>query len=283
MGTHLGFGKSPHTNYVIHSHNIVVFVLFILAIAPHAGEYGWDGLRRRGWRWWPSGGQPALATAWPRQLIILTLALAYFGAGYCKIASHLLWADGYNLQAYLMGKHLLLDCPVGAWIADSYWLCLLLSIATLALELTFFLILFFPRLTWLYVLSAISFHAAVYLTMRINFFPYYGFTLLVFIDWPLVQRATAPLLRLVGQRGRLARRDELLAPAQGRWATPAGRGWPCWAFGECWRSASWGGSSPGRSRTIKSSWAAVASTTCTSTGWRSPTARAAASGSRGAG
>jgi vitamin K-dependent gamma-carboxylase-like protein len=104
MGTYLGFGNSPHTTYVIHSHNIVVFILFILALAPGVATYGIDGWLSRRWRS-PLGkpatgiGQPVWATAWPSQLIKLTLGLAYFGAGYCKLASHPLWADGYTLQA----------------------------------------------------------------------------------------------------------------------------------------------------------------------------------------
>ena len=59
------------------------------------------------------GTGSALLGAWPNQLIKLVLGLAYFGAGYCKLAGHPLWADGYNLQAYLLSKHLLHDIDAG--------------------------------------------------------------------------------------------------------------------------------------------------------------------------
>jgi hypothetical protein len=190
MGTYLGFDKSPDVNYVIHSHNMVVVILFILSLVPGVSDYGVDGwIRRRRW----SLGEHAQASAWPIQLIKLTFCLAYFGAGYCKVASNPFWADGYTLQHNLMAKYLVLDCEPGHWVAQSWWLCLVLGIATLALELTFFLIVFYPRLTWFYVFGAICFHTAVNLTMRINFFPYFGCTFLIFLSWPvLVSLANAP-------------------------------------------------------------------------------------------
>ncbi len=186
MGTSLGFGKSPHTEYVVHSTNIVIVVLLVLSVAPAVATYGIDGWRRRGWRWHPDESGMAIS-AWPTQLIKLSLALAYFGAGYCKVATSPLWADGYTLQAFLMSKHLIIDCDAGAWVAQNYWLCLLLGIATLVLELTFYLVVFYPRLTWWYVAAAIGFHTSIYLTMRINFFPYYGLTFLIFLDWPTIR------------------------------------------------------------------------------------------------
>jgi hypothetical protein len=206
MGTYLGFGKSPHTSYVVHSQNIVVFVLGILAIAPGVSVYGFDGWRMRNWRWrvreWPeTPADTANISAWPRLLIMLTLGLAYFGAGYCKLAANPLWADGFTLQGHLLSKHLLVDSPAGAWVAQSYWLCLLLQIATLVLELGFFAAVYFPRWRWLFVLSSIGFHSSIYVTMHINFFPYFGSTLLVFLDWPTVLWITAPLRLLARQAG----------------------------------------------------------------------------------
>jgi hypothetical protein len=48
MGTTLGFGKSPHTEYVVHSTNIVIVILFVLSVAPGVAYYGVDGWRSRG-------------------------------------------------------------------------------------------------------------------------------------------------------------------------------------------------------------------------------------------
>ncbi|MDX1946519.1 MAG: hypothetical protein SFU86_14050 [Pirellulaceae bacterium] len=192
MGTELGFSKAPHSNYVYHSQNIIVFILFLLSVAPDVARFGFDGWRGRGWRWSVDPSE-RLTSAWPTQLVKLMLGLAYFGSFYCKMVAHPLWADGYTLQAYLLSKHLVVDSPLAAWIAQHWWLCLTLGLATLVLEGTFFLVVFFPRLTWPYVLGAISFHLAILATMKINFLNYFGATFLVFLDWPTLLFLTAPL------------------------------------------------------------------------------------------
>jgi hypothetical protein len=220
MGTYLGFNKSPHVSYVIHTHNIVVFVLFILSLAPGVATYGVDGWLLRRWRGrfgehaLPSAPACLPATAWPSQLIKLTLGLAYFGAGYCKMAANPLWADGVTLQSHLMAKHLVIDSPAAVWLAQSWWLCLLLGIATLALELTFFLIVFYPRLTWFYIVGAVLFHASIYVTMGINFLVYFGFTLLIFLDWPTLEA-------LAGRLSAFARRKHALSRSERGQSAPA--------------------------------------------------------------
>lgn len=192
VGMFLGFGKTPGTNYVIHSQNICVMVLFILSIAPGVGRYGIDGLWSGKWRPW-SRSAPEPTSVWPLQLIKLTLGLAYFGAGYCKIVASIFWADGHTLQAHLISKYLLIDSEIGLWVAQHFWLCLLLGVATLILELSFVLVVFYPRLTWLYVVGAMCFHLAIFLTMHINFFPYFGCTFLIFLDWPTLRALTWPV------------------------------------------------------------------------------------------
>jgi hypothetical protein len=176
MGTMLGFTKSAQSNYVNHSKNICVVVLWIISAAPAVGMWGVDGLRKRGWKWKLSDPSEAIVSSWATQLIKLTLAMAYFGAGYTKfIKGGIMWADGYTLQAYLLNKHLLLDTPIGLWLSEHYWLCVLLGAATLVLELSFFLIIFFPRLTWFYVFGALSLHKSIEVIMKLNFLPYFGF------------------------------------------------------------------------------------------------------------
>lgn len=200
MGTLLSCTKSEHSNYVYHSKNICIVVLIILAAAPHIAMWGVDGLRRRGWRWKLPDPSMAIVSAWPSQLIVLSLALAYFGAGYCKILKgFVLWADGYTLQAHLLAKHLAVDSPAAVWLAEQYWLCVVISIVTLVLELAFVLIVFYPRLTWLFVIGGLGFHIGVLWLMKINFLVYFGFVYFIFLDWPTVLRITAPIRN--GARG----------------------------------------------------------------------------------
>ncbi len=205
MATFLGFSKTADSSYVYHSKNIVVFILFILAVAPGVSAWGLDGWRRRGWKWRPSETSETTISNWPSQLIKVTLGLAYFGSGYCK---HFLWADGYTLQAYLTSKHLLLgeSTQWGMWLAEQYWICLFLSISTVILELTFIVVVFFPRLTWFYVFGGLSFHSMVWVTMKISFFPYFGFVYLIFLDWPTLTRLATPIRYVWNRFGADARR-----------------------------------------------------------------------------
>ena len=120
IGTYLSFTKSPNTDYVSHSRNILVWIPLLLAISPGIKEYTllniqkWSGQFRSGLQ------IPNFGT----QMVITTLALAYFAAGYCKVSKDLFWADGYTLQSYLYVKYLLLDIDLARTVAQSFWLCL---------------------------------------------------------------------------------------------------------------------------------------------------------------
>lgn len=176
-GTILSFQKSVFSNYVIHSENIAVFILTILSIAPGIATYSLDKLR-------DLRHQVLMIPNWPVQLIKLTIGLAYFGAGYSKVISSPLWVDGYTLQAYLLDKYLLLDIPWAYWLAQQYWLCVALSLFTVFLELTFFLVVFFPRLTRIYVLAGLGFHFGTLFVMGVNFIKVFLLSYLVFVEWP---------------------------------------------------------------------------------------------------
>lgn len=187
FGTVLSFTKDAHSEYVTHTQNIVIFVLAILAAAPGISVWGVDGWRKRGFRWTPDASAFE-QSAWPTQLVKLLLGICYFGAGYCKVVSHPLWADGYTLQAYFLQKHMLIDNPAAIWMAQHWWLCLFAGIGTLVLELTFWIVPFLPRLgQWIYAAGGISFHLMILMTMSIDFFPYWGFVYFIFLDWPTLQ------------------------------------------------------------------------------------------------
>ena len=198
-GTVLGFEK-PYPNaislYTYHYNNAVLFVLAILSVSPGVALWGIDGWRRRQWAWTLSQDSwlsRSYVPIWPTRLIILTLVLAYFGSGYTKLkASGVLWADGYTLQGYFLLKHLQEEAWVGYWLSQYYWVCVGISICTLALELSFVIVPFVSRkrwLTWCYVGAGLGFHALTHFTMRItHFLPFLGLTYLIFLDWPTVQR-----------------------------------------------------------------------------------------------
>ncbi len=183
FGTQLGFSKASGTNYVYHSENMVFFVLLVLGMSPHVGLWGVDGMRRRGWRWSPDPGETQ-GSPWALPLLATLLGLVYFGSAWCKLTASPLWADGETLQAYLYVKYLLADTELGYRIAQSWWLCLFLGIATIVLEAGFWTVCLFPRRAWLYALSGLAFHVGIYLAMNINFLLYHCYTYLLFAFWP---------------------------------------------------------------------------------------------------
>lgn len=173
-GTILGFEK-PWPNsvspYTFHYNNLVCFTLLILAVAPKSTWHAEPRIPR-----------------WPLRLVELSMALAYFGSGYAKLrASGLLWADGHTLQGHLLLLHLQEDAAFGLWIAQHYWVCVILGVATLAFELTFIVVPFLPRdsrVRWMYVCGGVIFHGAIAVAMRItHFLPYMGLSYLVFVHW----------------------------------------------------------------------------------------------------
>ena len=121
------------------------------------------------------------APAWPLWLIKLCLAQMYFSAGLEKLRhTGWAWADGTSLQAYLVEHHLWGDTPQALWLAQRLWLCRVLSVLTLAFELSFWLLLLWPMLRWLYAPAGLLFHLGTALTMRIHYLRYLGPVYLVF-------------------------------------------------------------------------------------------------------
>jgi hypothetical protein len=180
IGTYWSFNKAPDTNYVTHSQNILFWVPLILAASPGVAEYTILNLKK-----WISGSRSQVRIPnFGTQMIIATLALSYFSAGYCKLSADLMWADGDTLQVYILEKHLLLDIALGNFIAQSYWLCLLLGWATLVFELGFMVVIFATKLRPVFAVAGLLFHLGIFLAMDINFLTHMCLVYLIFLDLP---------------------------------------------------------------------------------------------------
>jgi len=121
---------------------------------------------------------------WPMYFVRVQIALVYCLAGYAKLVlTGPVWADGASLQHYLI----LRGQPIGYWLAAQPLLCAALSTLTFAWELSFPLVLRWPRLRWVYVPMAIVFHLVSQHVLSVGFMYFWPF-LLAYID-------PAPLLR----------------------------------------------------------------------------------------
>lgn len=194
-GTALGFTKSPNSDYVYHMSNLTVFALAILAIAKGVDRHGIESLIR-------DRNHAESIPEWPRKTILGLMALAYFGAFYCRMVTDPRWLDGYTIQGYLFDRALRHDVPLAFEVAQSYTACLVFGITTSLFEATFFLVLFFPRLGWIYAIGGLALHASIRELMAIDFFEFFILNYLAMVEWePLGRRllglgavgASAPL------------------------------------------------------------------------------------------
>lgn len=181
-GTALGFTKSPDSDYVFHMSNLTVFALAILAIAPGIDRHGISAIVRRRFA-------PERIPEWPRKTILGLMAIAYFGAFYCRMVTDPRWLDGYTIQGYLFERAIRHDVPLAFEVAQSYPLCLAFGLATSVFEATFFLILIFPRLGWIYAAGGLALHTSIRELMAIDFFEFFILNYLAMIEWePLARR-----------------------------------------------------------------------------------------------
>lgn len=199
----LYFGQIQELDYVRRKANLLPFVLWILLMAPGLGGTG----PRAAARALRSPGSET-TPVWPLVLVKLTLASAYFAAGVSKLLNTgWSWAGGDVLRANLAEQAIAKDLPLAAWLAGQPELCALASVATLALELGFWTVLFVPRLGPLYAVAGLSLHAGIQLSMGIPYLKYWGLVYLVFVDLAVLRWLLQAL-------------PSGLLPS---WAAPAGR------------------------------------------------------------
>jgi hypothetical protein len=119
--------------------------------------------------------------SWSLQLIRFVLAMIYFLSALEKIfISKLAWLNPSTLQGYLS-------------LHETYWskiiiqydgLCILISAMTILLQLSFILIVFYPRYKWIWILGGMVFHYGTLLVMNIGHpLNPWIVTYVFFIDW----------------------------------------------------------------------------------------------------
>jgi len=142
--------------YVQRKTNLLPFVLLVLLVSPSVDKQLY-----------------APATSWELVLVKIGLAQLYLSAGIQKLKqSGLQWCNGKSLQAYLLENYLWSDRKAGLFIARRLNWCAVFSTLTLLFELTFWIIIIFPSLTYIYLAGVLLFHTATLVTMRINYLKY---------------------------------------------------------------------------------------------------------------
>jgi hypothetical protein len=135
-----------------------------------------------------NAGEGTLQKGWPLQLIKVSIVLVYFFAGIEKLfTSGFSWVSVETFRTYIY----LHQAPVGLLAAKNEWAALFLSTMALVFQLGSILVLFFPRLTTLFIIGGISFHAGTVLLFGIgDYFTPWLFVYIFFINWKFLSKYT---------------------------------------------------------------------------------------------
>ena len=201
------------------AHNDVLLLLCLVPLLPAPTAEAWSlaARRRRAparvWRRggsaptglpaparvWRRGGSaptglpaPAPATwryGWPVRTAMVVVAGAYFFSGLAKLLhAGPAWVASGNLRwaLYASSDTQAHPNPAALFVADRPWLAHLLAAATMLVELGFPLVLWRPRLAWVFVPAVVAFHAGIWAAMRLDYWPMAATVLVVMVDWPAV-------------------------------------------------------------------------------------------------
>ena len=156
-------------------------LLVLLASGAAAGD-AWSVRSRRR----RAGGA---RYGWPIRTMMITIALAYFFAGIQKWRySGLPWVTSDNLRWVLYSSSDSHKYPndLALFIADRPLLAHLFAAGALLLETLFPLVLFVPRLRWLFIPGAIAMHVGIRLATGLDYSTQWLTLLVVFVNWPVL-------------------------------------------------------------------------------------------------
>jgi len=169
---------------IMHNDVLLLLCLIPLTAAPVSDVWSIDARRRR-------TRPPGLSVryGWPVRVLTVVVAGAYFFTGLEKmIHSGLAWAASGNMRwiMYLSSDGQRSPNDVALFVADRAWLAHVLAFATLAIELSFPVILFRTRLAPWYAAAAVGLHGGIWLAMRLDYSAMAATVVVVMVDWPAV-------------------------------------------------------------------------------------------------
>jgi hypothetical protein len=138
----------------------MVITLWLLALSPSGRVLSLDSYfatRETPNRKWLQ--RKSIFAAWPLLLVQNLFGLVYLDAALCKLfTGGAAWVNGYTLQYYLYKDASRRGSEFGLWLAQQHMAACVLSWVTILWEGTFFFVLIFPRLVWIYLPVGIGLH-----------------------------------------------------------------------------------------------------------------------------
>ena len=177
-----------------HSEALVMISLSIMALSIAGRNLSFDDLRekiklnlkRDEFKAFDIKEKQSSLARWPILLIQWIFAIIYLDSGVSKLLKGgLNWMNGYTLQYYLWQDGLIWDRGFGLWFAKQHTLAVLSSWVAIIFEVTFPLVLLFPRLVWFYIPLGASFHSGIYLAQKAPFLKYIP-SYSAFIPWSAI-------------------------------------------------------------------------------------------------
>ena len=182
-------------------HNDVLLLLCLVPLLPSAAGAAWSLDARRidspGGPKAPPRTPPGGLFGWPVRTATVVVAGAYFFSGLAKLLhAGPAWVTGGNLRwvLYASSDQQPTPNPFALFVADRPVLAHLLAAATLAVELGFPLVLWRPRLAWLFLPAVLALHAGIGLAMHLDYSAMAATAVIVLVDWPSVTALPRPAL-----------------------------------------------------------------------------------------
>lgn len=177
-GQLLSLTKSPVSNYVFHSKNIVVFVLLILAMDSNVGKRSFlthlfiDSKKL----------YDTKISSHSFHLILISYGMVYLGATYIRFLNNgFQWMDGFTLKSYFLESYFSEGSEVALKLSKHHYVVQILSILTTLFEGSFMLLLIFFRPYLALFAGGILMHLGIFWIMKIDFLKYYGYAYWCFL------------------------------------------------------------------------------------------------------
>jgi hypothetical protein len=183
---------------VVHNDVLLLLCLVPLLPAPTGAAWSLDARLR------PTA-RPGPAFGWPVRTAMVVVAGAYCFSGLAKLFhAGPAWVLSDNLRWVLYGSSdgQPAPNPFALFVADRPLLAHLVAAATLAVELGFPLVLWRPRLAWLFVPAVVALHAGIGLALRLDYSVMAATVLVVMVDWPALADRRRPGPSPAGPGGR---------------------------------------------------------------------------------
>lgn len=195
-----------------HPESIMMIALLILALSPAGAVLSIDDLQRRvrlqvkrqKFELVRITEEKSIFARWPLLLIQWMFAMIYLSAALQKLgAAGADWMNGYTLQFYMLVDGIKHGSNLGLWFGQQHTLALWLSWVTILFEGSFFLVLIFPVLGWLYIPLGVALHTGIYLTMKAPFFQFMIVYVAFFTPWLPLANALSHYWKTLRREGRL--------------------------------------------------------------------------------